>query len=69
MENTVYIGPYKVYRIFRKSKRRKIIKRNLTKEEAKTLVNSYPNSNTSMVVFDKQFTSEKYYKNSQYGKR
>lgn len=57
-----YIGTYKVYRVFRKSGRRQILRRDLTRDEAKTLVNSYPDSNTSMVVFDKQFTSDKYYK-------
>lgn len=56
-----YIGTYKVYKIMRKSSRRVIIRRGLTREEAKTLVNSYPDSNRSMVVFDKQFTASKYY--------
>lgn len=59
-----YIGTYKVYKIFRKSNKRQIIERGLTREQAKRLVNSFPNSNTSMVVFDKQFTSEKYYINN-----
>ena len=57
-----YIGTYKVYKVFRKSYRREVIARNLTRDEAIKLVNSYPDSNTSMVVFDKQFYSEKYYK-------
>ncbi len=57
-----YIGTYKVYKIMRYSRRREIIRRGLTREEAKSLVNSYPDSNRSMVVFDKQFTSDKYYK-------
>lgn len=56
-----YIGTYKVYKIFRVSMRRKIIRRGLTIDEAKRLVNSYPNSTRSMVVFSKQFTSEKYF--------
>ncbi len=56
-----YIGTYKVYKIMRKSSRRVIIRRGLTREEAKTLVNSYPDSNRSMVVFDKQFAASKYY--------
>ena len=59
---TIYTGTYKVYKTFRKSNRRQIIKRGLTREEAKSVVNSYPDSNTSMVVFDKQFTAKKYYK-------
>ncbi|MES2287345.1 MAG: hypothetical protein V4547_16755 [Bacteroidota bacterium] len=57
----IYVGPYKVYRIFRKSNRREIIRRWLTRDEAKALVNSYPDSNTHMVVFDKQFYAAKYY--------
>lgn len=57
-----YIGTYKVYRTYKVSGKRKVIARGLTREEAKRMVNSYPDSNTSMVVFDKQFSSEKYYK-------
>lgn len=57
-----YTGTYKVYKVFRKSGRRQIIRTGLTREEAKTLVMYYPDSNTSMVVFDKQFTADKYYK-------
>lgn len=56
-----YTGTYKVVKIFRKSNRREIIRRNLTIEQAKKLVSSYPDSNTSMVVFYKQFTANKYY--------
>jgi hypothetical protein len=56
-----YIGTYKVVKIFRKSNRRELIRRNLTIDEAKRLVNSYPDSNTSIVVFFKQFTDSKYY--------
>lgn len=56
-----YTGTYKVYKIFRVSHRRQIIRRGLTIDEAKRLVNSYPNSTRSMVVFSKQFTSEKYF--------
>lgn len=56
-----YIGTYKVYRVFRKSRRREIIERGLTREQAQRLVQSFPDSHTSMVVFDKQFTSDKYY--------
>lgn len=57
-----YIGTYKVYRVFRRSARREVIARGLDREAAKRLVNSFPDSNTSMVVFDKQFTADKYYK-------
>ena len=56
-----YIGTYKVVKIFRKSNRREIIRRNLTIDEAKRVVNSYPDSNNSIVVFFKQFTALKYY--------
>ena len=56
-----YIGTYKVYKVFRKSLRRKIIAKGLTRDEAKQLVNSYPDSQTSMVVFDKQFYADKYF--------
>ena len=56
-----YTGTYKVYKIFRVSMRREIIRRGLTIDEAKRLVNSYPDSTRSMVVFSKQFTSEKYF--------
>lgn len=59
--NTTYIGTYKVYRVFRKSARRVIIRKDLTRDEAISLVNRYPNSNTSMVCFDKQFTADKYF--------
>lgn len=42
---------YKVVKIFRKSGRRETLEKNLSREEAMRVVNSYPNSNTSMVVF------------------
>jgi len=45
---------YKVVKIFRVSRRRQVLERNLTREEAMRLVNSYPDSNRSMVVFYKQ---------------
>ena len=62
MKNLTYTGTYKVYKIFRKSNRREVIQRGLTREEAKTIVNRYPDRSGSMVVFDKQFTADKYYK-------
>lgn len=64
MENTQekkYIGTYKVYKIFRKSGRRKIIRRGLTKDAAKSIVNSYKETSRSMIVFSKQFYAEKYF--------
>jgi hypothetical protein len=45
---------YKVVKIFRISRRREVLRRNLTREEAIRVVNSYPDSNRSMVVFYKQ---------------
>lgn len=59
MEN--YTGTYKVFRVFKISRRREIIRTGLTRDEAISLVRSYPHSNSSMVVFDKQFTAAKYY--------
>lgn len=61
MKEKTYIGTYKVVKIFRKSHRREVIERGLTRDEAKRLVNSFPNSSRSMVVFMKQFTADKYY--------
>jgi len=46
---------YKVVKVFKVLGRREIIERGLTIEQAKRVVNSYPNSNKSMVVFTKQF--------------
>ncbi len=57
-----YIGTYKVVKIFRKSQRRQILRRGLSLEQAKAVVNDYPDSNTHMVVFMKQFSAQKYYK-------
>lgn len=57
-----YIGPYKVVKVFRKSYRRKVLNRGLTREEAKRIVNTYPDRSTSMVVFMKQYSADKYYK-------
>lgn len=56
-----YTGTYKVVKVFRKSNRRQVIDRGLTREEAKRVVNRYPDSTRSMVVFMKQFTADKYY--------
>jgi hypothetical protein len=60
--NKIYTGPYKVVKFFKKSNRRQVLRRGLTLDEAKRVVNSYPDSNTSLVGFTKQFTSDKYYK-------
>ena len=56
-----YIGTYIVYRVFRKSRRRQVIDKGLTREQAQRLVRSYPSSSRSMVVFDKQYSADKYY--------
>jgi len=62
MENEkTYIGTYKVVKFFRVSNRRQVLRRGLTLEEAKRVVNSYPDSSRSLVGFTKQFTAEKYY--------
>lgn len=42
---------YKVVKIFRKSGRHQILAKWLTREQAMRMVNSFPNSNRSMVVF------------------
>jgi hypothetical protein len=42
---------YKVLRVFRRSQRRQVIERYLTEADAKRLVNQFPDSNTSMVIF------------------
>jgi hypothetical protein len=60
-ENKTYIGTYKVVKFFKKSMRRQIIERGLTRDEAIRLVNSFPDSNLSLVGFTKQFSSDKYF--------
>jgi hypothetical protein len=58
-----YIGTYKVLKIFRKSHRKQVLRRGLTIDEAKSVVNSYPDRKNSMVVFTKQFYADKYFIN------
>ncbi len=58
----IYTGTYKVYKVFRTSRRRQIIQKGLTRDEARQLVNAFPDSSRSMVVFDKQFSADKYFK-------
>lgn len=62
MKTLEYIGTYKVYKVFRVSGRREVLARDLTRDEAKQMVSRYPDNSRSMVVFDKQFTADKYYK-------
>ena len=45
---------YKVVKVGRKSCRRTILRKNLTLEEAKMMVKSFPDNNRSMVVFSEQ---------------
>ena len=56
-----YIGTYKVVKHFRKSLRRQVLERGLTREEAKRVVNRYPDSKNHIVMFVKQYTADKYY--------
>ena len=44
---------FKVVKIMKVSGRRQILERNLTREEAMRVVNRYPDSSRSMVVFYK----------------
>jgi hypothetical protein len=41
-------------KVFRVSSRREVLRRNLTKDEAMRVVNSYPDSSRSMVIFTRQ---------------
>lgn len=61
MENKQYIGTYKVVKFFRVSRRREVLAKGLSLDEAKRVVNSYPDSNRSLVGFTKQFSQEKYF--------
>lgn len=51
---TEKIQLYKVIKFFRVSGRRQILRRGLTRDEAIRVVYSYPDSNRSLVGFDKQ---------------
>jgi hypothetical protein len=57
-----YIGTYKVVKVFRKSQRRETLHRGLSLEKAQAVVLAHPDSSTHMVVFMKQFSAKKYYK-------
>ena len=61
MENKKYIGTYKVFKVYRKSQRREILARGLSLEEAQNMCRTIPDSNTSMVCFEKQFSAKKYF--------
>lgn len=45
---------YKVYKVFRNGSRSVTIQTGLSREEAMEIVQSYPDSQESMVVFDKE---------------
>jgi len=45
---------YKVYKVYRDGSKNRTIKTNLTEIEAQTLVQSFPDSDTTMVVYTKQ---------------
>ena len=59
IKNTQVLTKYLEYLEYQ---RRKIIERGLTREEAKRVVRRYPNVSGSMVVLDKQFYADKYFK-------
>ena len=61
MSRSIYIGPYKVLKIYRNHSRREVLARGLSLDDAQKLVRSKPDSNTHMVIYTKQFTAEKYY--------
>jgi hypothetical protein len=61
MSKEIYTGTYKVVKQF-KSGKRELIRKNLTIDEARSLVSSYPSRSKSMVIFLKQFSAQKYYK-------
>ena len=48
-----YEQMYNVIKVFKVSARKEYIERNLTRDEAMRVVNRYPDSNRSMVVFSK----------------
>lgn len=47
-------GMYMVYKVFKKSMRRRLLHVNLEIDEAKRIVRTYPDSSRSMVCFTKQ---------------
>lgn len=54
MKNQEKEVKYKVVKIFAKSARRQVLEKNLTLEQAKRIVNSFPDSTKSMICFTKQ---------------
>lgn len=47
-----YSKTYYVYRVYKNSNRRKIIRRHLSLDEARELVMSYPVTENSVVIFN-----------------
>jgi len=45
---------YKVFKVYRKSGRKIVLQRDLTRDDAKKIVNSFPDSQKSMVCFTEQ---------------
>lgn len=54
MKETKQPEKFKVFKVGRKSNRKTIIEKNLTEEQARRLVKSFPNSNRSMVCYTRQ---------------
>lgn len=50
MENQLY----KVVKVMRKTGNKKVLEKNLSREQAQRLVQSYPDSQNSMVIFTAQ---------------
>lgn len=53
-QSTTPTDLYKVYKVFRVSRRREVLATGLTLEEARRMVQRFPDSSRSMVVFTKQ---------------
>ena len=51
----IYKGKYKVVKITEKTGNRRTLKKDLTESEAQKIVQSYPDSTTTMVVYTKQY--------------
>ncbi len=62
MSDLIYVGTYQVVKVFRDSRRRVILEKGLSKDDALSIVRAYPDSNKHIVVFEKQFSSKKYFK-------
>lgn len=45
---------YRVVKVYRNSGRRTVLQKNLTRDEAKKIVNAFPDNQKTMVCFTKQ---------------